>query len=112
MPKHVPLVSTVVLRKGKRVYPPVGKPFNFEDHEVDTIRALHPTGLRRPVNESTVDDEIDDDPEGVDAQQDEATDETAPDKKVKAGSANKTPKQKKKTAKASEDDASNEDEDI
>lgn len=112
MPKHVPLVSTVVVRDGKRHYPTVGKPFNFSDEEVKTIKALHPTGLRKPVNESAVDDEIDDAPDGVDAQQSEATDETAPDKKVKAGAALKTPKQKSKTAKKSEDDASEDDEDI
>lgn len=74
---RVPMISTVVVRDGKRVYPTLGKSFPFTADEINTIKALHPTALRKPVNETPA----------VVSSEDE---DTAPAKTKKASAA-KTP---------------------
>lgn len=46
---RVPQQSVVVLRKGEKVYPPIGKPFDFTQEEVDMIEASNPDALSSHV---------------------------------------------------------------
>lgn len=89
MPKRIPNVSTVVIRDGKRIDVPTGKPFDFKQDEIDRIVKVAGAGaLRKLVNEA--------EPSG------EASDETAPngERQVADGAtANDTPKADTKTAK-------------
>jgi hypothetical protein len=76
MPKLVPTVGVTVIRDGKRVTPPTGKPFNFTADEVEAVKKQLPTAFRAPVNESA---------------EDVGEDATAPEQDA-SPSANKTPK--------------------
>lgn len=61
MPVLIPVKASVkVVRKGKRVAVPVGKPFQFTDDEVSTIHKIMPGALRAPVVEKFVADEEED----------------------------------------------------
>lgn len=91
MPKLISTVSTVVVRDKKRVTVAAGKAFDFTKEEVDSIKAIMPTALRKPVNE---------DPE--------PTDETAPENKAGSTATDDPadgPKKAKRTA-AQKDSAS------
>lgn len=57
MANLVPLKSVVVVRKGARVSPPIGKAFPFEDEEVEAMKeGVH---YRKAVNEDAEADEAD-----------------------------------------------------
>lgn len=122
MPILVTQVSTVVIRNGKRVSPPIGKPFNYTDQEVQVILKAKPLGLRKPVNETAEPVEVkeeellDDGETEMDA--DDATDEDAEDEPNsdapakpanKAKNAAKNAAKKPKADKPADDD---EDDDI
>lgn len=116
MPTLVTQISTCVIRKGKRVFPVIGKPFAYTDEEATYLRSQSPLGLRKPVNEvvapdegeldegTTLDDDLDDDDdgdgdgEGEDAGKAAAKPQTAAEKKAAKAAAAKTAKP------ASEDD--------
>ncbi len=57
MPERITLASIVVIRDGKRVRPELNKPFNYTKEEITSILEGHPAALRKPINESTKDDE-------------------------------------------------------
>ena len=46
---RVPQQSVVVVRKGEKVYPPIGKPFDFTQEEVEMIEASNPDALSSHV---------------------------------------------------------------
>ena len=50
--KLVTMATVCVIREGKRVFPEIGKAFAYTDEEVKRIKAVSPTALRNPVNES------------------------------------------------------------
>lgn len=50
--KLVTMATVCVIRDGKRVFPEIGKTFPYTDEEVKRIKAVSPTALRNPVNES------------------------------------------------------------
>lgn len=52
MPKRVPLNTIVVHRNGKNVVPPIGKPFDFTQQELDDIMAVMPNAVRKIINEA------------------------------------------------------------
>jgi len=55
MPVLIPVKASVkVVRKGKRLPVPVGKPFQFTDEEVKTIHAIMPGALRRRLLKSSL----------------------------------------------------------
>lgn len=113
MPVLIPVKASVkVVRKGKRVAVPVGKPFQFTDEEVKTIHAIMPSALRSPVVEKFVADEEEDEDEDVDLDleaedEDEAEDASGEaEKPAAASSAKKAPAKKSaaKKAAAADDD--------
>ena len=110
MPVLIPVKASVkVVRKGKRVAVPAGKPFQFTDEEVKTINTIMPGALRAPVVEKFVaEEDEDDDGEDTDLDaEDEGEDKAeATGEKADASSAKKTPAKKSgaKKAAATDDD--------
>lgn len=113
MPVLIPVKASVkVVRKGKRVAVPAGKPFNFTDEEVSTILKIMPGALRSPVVEKFVADEEEDEDEDADLDvenEDEDEDQDAgeqAEKPAAAPSAKKAPAKKSaaKKAAAADDD--------
>lgn len=54
MPIRVPVQKIVLMRDGKRVIPPSGKPFEFTAKEIEEINAINPAAIRKPVQEVVV----------------------------------------------------------
>lgn len=52
MPKRVPVNTVIVKRDGKSFAPPIGKPFDFTQSELDDINRLMPNAVRKIVNET------------------------------------------------------------
>lgn len=115
MPILVTQVSTVVIRNGKRVSPPIGKPFNYTDQEVQVILKAKPLGLRKPVNETVEpvevkDEELLDDGE-TEMDADDATDEGAEDEPNSDAPAKPANKAKNAAKKPKADKPADDDED-
>ena len=113
MPVLIPVKASVkVVRKGKRVAVPVGKPFQFTDDEVSTIHKIMPGALRAPVVEKFVADEEEDEDEDADLDveaedEDEAEDASDKAEKPAAKTSAKSAPAKKSAAKkaaAADDD--------
>lgn len=47
----IPHHTVVIHRDGKNIRPPIGQPFDFTLAEAEELYSLHPTCLRRPVQE-------------------------------------------------------------
>ena len=92
MPKRVTTIATTVVREGKRKEVAAKTAFDFTKDEIADLNRIHPGALRMPVNESA---------------EDEATDETAPEK-TKDATANKPNKTPAKKAAAAKDSTSKE----
>jgi len=104
MPVLIPVKASVkVVRKGKRLPVPVGKPFQFTDEEVKTIHAIMPGALRAPVVEKFVAEEDEDDAENADLDlededEDEAEDDSGEAEKPAAKASAKSAPAKKSAA--------------
>ncbi len=110
MPKRIATISVTVIREnesGKRVRKTIepGKAYNFTDAEIDQIKGIHPTALRKPVNETAV--EVEEPVEGAEDDDDdlgtegEGEDEAEATPAKKAGG--KKPKAKPAAADADDD---------
>ena len=79
MPKMIPNVSIGVSRKrGSRnvtIFPAIGEMFDFTEEEIKQVKAEHPNGLRRPINETT------EEPAEVTSEEEGAEEEGAEEKK-------------------------------
>lgn len=52
MPKRVPVNTIIVKRDGKNFVPPIGKPFDFTQDELNDINAVMPGAVRKIINEA------------------------------------------------------------
>jgi len=52
MPIRIPTQTIILQRNGNRIVPPLGKPFDFTQEELNKINKLNPDAVRHPVNES------------------------------------------------------------
>lgn len=91
MPKLVTQASVCVIRDGKRVFPEIGKAFPYTAQEVERVKRVSPTALRKPLNESAPVAEPEADEERQDVGDAESTNDTAPEGTAEATS-NKNPK--------------------
>lgn len=91
MPKRSPVNTVVVMRDGKRVVPPIGKPFDFTAEEVADFERILPGSLAK-VSRVVEDDEDHGEPirapaivrDSDDAKPDEKEPEPKPEPKSKA----------------------------
>lgn len=51
MPKRVPVNTIILKRDGKNFVPPIGKPFDFTQDELNDITAVMPNAVRKIINE-------------------------------------------------------------
>ncbi len=111
MPKRIATISVTVIREndaGKRVRKTIEpqKPYNFTDAEIEQITAMHPTALRKPVNETAVEveepeDDEDEDEDGAGEGEGEGEGEGGGEPKPAKP---KKPKAKPKAAASDDDD--------
>jgi hypothetical protein len=109
MPKLVTQATVCVIRDSKRVFPEIGKPFNYTNAEVVRIKRVSPTALRTPVNEEAASEGVADEFETG------ATDKSGEkDGGKKKPTATKTPKRtakQKAAAKTADPDAADDEDD-
>jgi hypothetical protein len=110
MPKLVTQATVCVIREGKRVFPEIGRPFNYTDQEVARIKRVSPTALRVPVNEETATEGVADE---FSTKTTDKSGEVEGGKKAAKPTANKTPKRtaKQKAAEKTADADAADDED-
>lgn len=83
MAKRVPVQTIIVYRDGKRVAPPIGKPYDFTADEIKSINDRNPDASRKVTDESKPAEDGDDE---TALQEAEAA---AADKAAKAAAAKK-----------------------
>lgn len=69
MAKRIPVQTVIVVRDGKRVSPPIGKPFDFTKEELSNINDRNPDAIRKLTDESVQQNDGDDGDDDLDARQ-------------------------------------------
>lgn len=95
MPKRKVVQTVIVYRDGQRIKPAVGEIFDFKQPELDSIMAINPEALTRPIIEVDV--------ENLQAQK-EAQEKADAEAKASTGGKAEKPGKADKNAKPAQDD--------